>query len=236
MLQDKIYEELVGRDVKAVFIDEFGVRSDGSYDFIQTIEKRVEFLWIVPCAESFHRKYYNNLKNDFRFFELSTNFRNSREIVQEAKIMYKSLFDKENITMPPKNFPTGCTPAWVGSLVEGVAEARKRTKGGILVIDGYSGYRYNFSILSETNEKWRAWKKNENSFRENKENPYRYLLDGNILIIDRWTCVGFEWSTVVFLLDPVISFQDSTPLMRCTTNLIIVDERERGGMNGSDKI
>ena len=51
-----------------------------------------------------------------------------------------------------------------------------------------------------------------------EENPFQYLMDGNILIIDHWTCAGFEWPTVVLRTDRLHSHEFNA-YMRCTTVL-----------------
>ena len=144
-------QEIFKRRVKVLFIDEFpefkGRRQTvfeelkGTIDFIKSIEKHVEFLWMAPCAisvgiyESCDRDIYDELKNKFHFLELSINFRNSREIAQQVKdIDHIFINNKRIIAMPLENSPTGCTPLWVDTLEEGVKESRKITKEGILVI------------------------------------------------------------------------------------------------------
>ena len=235
----KIPQEINNRDVKAVFLDEFETLDDNEYDislnitksiydgclgFIKSIEARLEFLWMVPCAKSFNRTNFDALKNDFSFLQLSVNFRNSREVVKMTEKNYRRAVDKDNIAMPLENFPKGCTPLKFYSLEEGIKEARKRTKEGILLID-VDDVRDSSEDFKLINERWRVWKRDESDFTEN-ENPYEFLLDGNILIVDRSTCVGFEWPTVVVLDENEFTYENCNPIMRCTTNLIIVKKRE----------
>ena len=213
--------------MKAVFIDEFAEKGDESYDFIKSIEKHVEFVWIVPNAFSFGKSVLIELKERFRFFELSTNFRNSREIVGTIKMLAEGRAFDGHITMPLGNFPRGYTPIEVHSLKYGVIAARRRTKGGILVIDNTERNYYRF--LNKMNEKWKVCKGRYREKFTEDENPYKFLKEGNILIVDQITCVGFEWPTVIVLFDSIIIsclFTDPcNSMMRCTTNLIVIRVR-----------
>ena len=218
-------KDIINRNVKGLFIDEFKMTHDESHDFIKRIEKHVEYLWIVPYSVPvFPIKKILQRKYDFHFLELSKNFRNSREIVQEAMTattLFRTSSIKHNIAMTLENSPTGCNPIRVDTLEEGVKESRKITKKGILVIDD-SG-KIDFTILNNMNERWGVWKKHESSFMEN-ENPYQYLLDGNILIVDFWKYVGFEWPIVIIFKD-CFHIQECNAIVRCTANLIIVNRR-----------
>ena len=73
------------------------------------------------------------------------------------------------------------------------------------------------------NEKWKIYCINRNDFKEN-ENPFKFLQDGNVLIVDNMLTDGFEWTTVILIEEPPMGepSYDCNQMMRCTTNLIIV--------------
>ena len=189
----------------------------------------VDFLWIVPLTETLIDESQDNLA----VIDLSRNFRNAREIVKTTR----SVADKtgylcrQAIIMPPTNFPTGCLPSFVESFEDAMKEARKRTKNGVLIafsifedID-YADY------LNQTNEKWKMYCSHGNDFKEN-ENPYKFLQEGNVLIVDDIATYGFEWTTVIIIeprpgMAPGISLHGCNLMMRCTTNLIVI-RRNRG--------
>ena len=148
----------------------------------------VDFLWIVPSTEDLFEEEFDEWEDHFTFLDLDQNFRNSREIVKMIReIGYRY---GEGIAMPPENFPTGLTPIFVDSFEDAMTEARKRTKEGILVINNFQ-----FGIFNRMKEKWKAYRQDRNDFKE--ENPYKFLQEGNVLIIDDLACFGFEWATVV---------------------------------------
>ena len=135
---------------------------------------------------------------------------------------------EKGIVMPPENFPAGCPPVIVSSFEDAITEARKRTKDGILII--FESFRDDFDIFNQIKEKWKAYHENRNDFKE-EENPYTFLQEGNILIVDYLECLGFEWSTVIVFEESLMTSDDITwhtcnYMMRCTTNLIVVKEKQ----------
>ena len=219
---EQLLQQIIQDDIKAVFCDEIDM--DGGKELISKMTKIVDFLWVVPSTNDLSYESFNEWEGKFRFLNLSQNFRNSREIVKTTKsVAEKKRYDyKQGIVMPPENFPTGCTPLLVNSIKTAITEARKRTKGGILVIfpDRYYG-----DDLNQLNEKWKAYHVQQNDFKE-EENPYKFLQDGNILIIDDFSSLGFDWSTIIVIEANGINatFHACNYMMRCTTNLIIVKE------------
>ena len=103
--------------------------------------------------------------------------------------------------MPLDNFPSGCKPVFTSSFEDAVKEARKRTNEGILVIDQFTGNvkKDYCNILYKLNENGKEYHKKKNDFEEG-ENPYKFLKEGNILIIDAKISFGFDWSTVILII------------------------------------
>ena len=61
-----------------------------------------------------------------------------------------------------------------------------------------------------------------------EENPYKFLQEGNVLIIDESLSLGFEWSNVIVfekIADNAATLHNCNYMMRCTTNLIVVERR-----------
>ena len=130
--------------------------------------------------------------------------------------------------MPPGNFPSGCEPLFVDSFEEAVKEARKRTNEGILVIDSITMDKKDFyDVLNQLNENGKVYKATKNDF-EKDENPYRFLLNGNVLFIDTSGSYGFDWSTVIVFEQGinVMASHNCNYMLRCTTNLIVVKRKE----------
>ena len=193
----------------------------------------VDFLWIVPSTGCLSRYYtFEKLKDDFTFLDLSQNFRNSREIVKTTKsVAENGNYDyKKGIVMPPDNFPTGCTPIFADSLEEAMKEARKLTKDGILIIT--DNKRKDFDIFSEIREIWKAYHDKRKDFQE-WENPYKFLQDGNVLVIDNSRSLGFDWTTVIVFEQikrdktmTTATWDDCNYMLRCTTNLVLKKNKE----------
>ena len=226
--------------LKPFFCDEFVMNYASSEEWtkIKKIIKLVDFLWIVPSTTDLKYDHYEEWKNEFTILDLSQNFRNSREIVK----MTKSIAEERNygyqqgIVMPPENFPTGCPPILVHSFEDAMKEARKRTKGGILVItdndcsykieDGLRRY-YDSNLKLSLSESWEFYLRSHNSFEEKKkeENPYKFLQEGKLLIADEYSSLGFEWTTVILYQkknNEGETYHDCNYMLRCTTNLIVV--------------
>ena len=136
---------------------------------------------------------------------------------------------KKGIVMPPENFPTGCSPIFVEISKDAMKEARKRTKDGILVISHARDIENIEKDLNLTKEKWKMYYCHQNDFKEN-ENPYKFLQEGNVLVVDIDLTSGFEWTTVI-VIEKVISYagadlHECNQMMRCTANLIVVRKRK----------
>ena len=73
----------------------------------------------------------------------------------------------------------------------------------------------------------------KNDFREN---PYKFLLEGNVLIIRDTQCLGCDWTNVILFEgdDTSETYHDCNYMMRCTTNLIVV-RRGTTSDNSSDE-
>uniref|UniRef100_A0A7M5XFF3 Uncharacterized protein n=1 Tax=Clytia hemisphaerica TaxID=252671 RepID=A0A7M5XFF3_9CNID len=187
----------------------------------------VDFLWIVPSTENLCYSNFEQWEGDFIFLNLSQNFRNSREIVKTT-LSYpeqKKYEYKKGLVMPLENFPCGRAPVFVQTFDKAIKEARERTKGGILVI-GVNSPKIN-EVLNQMNETWKNYNHFQNDFKEN-ENPYTFLHEGNVLIIDNLVTYGFEWSTVIIMETDLnsgfVSNHACNLMMRCTTHLIMCKE------------
>ncbi|XP_066932884.1 uncharacterized protein [Clytia hemisphaerica] len=223
--QETNHEELIKQvnqdGIKALFCDEFDTKNNES---MRKIMKMVDFLWIVPSTDILYYKNFKVWKDEFSFLDLSQNFRNSRKIVEMTKFQafINGYQYKEGIVMPPDNFPAGCEPIFVDSFGNAIKEARRRTKDGILVIDP----RYHDKIYNQIRGKWKMYVTHRNDFTE-KENPYKFLQEGNVLIVDEDTCYGFEWTTVILFERKrhSVTYHSCNEMMRCSTNLIIIKEK-----------
>ncbi|XP_066917250.1 uncharacterized protein [Clytia hemisphaerica] len=229
-LDDDGYPLLLGkiksRDIKALFFDECNVYLKGQ-NWTEELASLVDYLWIVPATLSLGRRSHREWTANFTLVNLEQNFRNSRQIVEATKSFAeeKDYEYKEGIVMPPGNFPGGCEPIFVDLFEDAVKEARKRTNGGILVIvsDEIDVQDY-YELLNQSNENVKAYHNNRNDF-DKGENPYVFLLDGNVLIIDKFASLGFEWTTVILAEQDdynSIAYRDCNYMLRCTTNLIVV--------------
>ena len=190
----------------------------------------VDYLWLVPSTKSLKNEYYLDLSIDFSFVRLEQNFRNSQQIVDATKSVAeeKDYKYKEGIVMPPGNFPGGCEPIFTKRFEDAVKEARKRTNEEILVIVPVEiDVNDYFDVLNQLNENGKAFHERKNDF-EDGENPYKFLQEGNVLIIDETVSLGFEWSTVIVIEQENNdeTYHDCNYMLRCTTNLIVVKEEE----------
>ena len=223
---ERILRKIVQHDIKAIFCDEFDMTRSES---IKKMMKIAGFLWIVPWTNDLQLGDFRKWENEFTFLDLSQNFRNSREIVKTTKSFaeWEYYRYKEGIVMPPENFPTGCPPIFVDSLEDAMKEARKRTKDGILIINRHVNDA-DKNYLNQTREKWKMYGNYQNDFREN-ENPYKFLQEGNVLIVECHFTNGFQWSTVIVIEKGTgsigASLNECNWMMRCTTNLIVVRKR-----------
>ena len=169
---------------------------------------------------------YQDFSTHFSLVNLEQNFRNSRQIVKATRsVAEKKNYDyKEGIVMPLGNFPGGCEPIFVDSFEYAVEEARKRTNEGIFVIvDALIDVKDYFDVLNQLNENAKAYHDRKIDFKEG-ENPYKFLQEGNVLIIVERAVLGFDWPTVIIFEqgNNHTTYHDCNFMLRCTTNLIVV--------------
>ena len=193
----------------------------------------VDYLWIVPSTIDLKDGDYQELSRNFTFIDLKQNFRNSRHVVRAAKAVAdeKSYDYKEGIAMPLGRFPSGCEPQFVDSFKKATREARKRTNEGILVIidngDDALNVKDYFEVLDELNENRKTYHRGRNDF-EKGGSPYKFLLDGNVLIIGQRTSFGFDWPTVILVerrRGHGAAYHVCNFMLRCTTDLIVVTKK-----------
>ncbi|XP_066910542.1 uncharacterized protein [Clytia hemisphaerica] len=216
--------------IKAVFIDEceMGYTSDGQW--MKKLISLVDFLWIVPSTSMLSmRSLLSKYERDFTFLDLSKNLRNTPQIVQAAKAEAErsEYLYGEGIAMPPPNFPKGRDAILSNSFEDGLKKARIMTKSGILVITDNINHISNGSAMDQMRENWKSLHPERNDFTDD-ENPYKFLTQGNILVIAGNLSFGFEWPTIILFQDGN-DYQFGGPslhrcnfIMRCTTDLIIV--------------
>ncbi|XP_066917654.1 uncharacterized protein [Clytia hemisphaerica] len=225
----RFVEMIKKRDVKALFIDEHDVYTQTEELLKEEVMPLVDYLWIVPSTESLSDGIYQELSTDFLVVNLEQNFRNSQQIVKSTKLVAeeKGYEYKEGIVMPLGNFPDGCEPIFVDTFEEAVKEARKRTNEGILVINSPFDTNSYSDVLDRLNENYKEYDITKNDFKEG-ENPYTFLQEGNILILDEFASSGFDWPTVIVFeqISINITYHDCNYMLRCTTNLIVVKARE----------
>ena len=220
----RLVEKIKTRDIKAVFIDECNLCLR-TKNWIEELMPLVDYLWIVPSTENLKNKDYQEMSTNFVFVNLEQNFRNSQQIIKATQSVAekKGYHYKEGIAMPPSNSPSGCEATFVDTFEGAVKEARKRTNEGILVVVDYRINKHYFDVLNHSKEIWKAYHEKKNEFEEG-ENPYKFLQQGNILIINERASLGFEWSTVIVFEQNtrLATYHDCNFMIRCTTNLVIV--------------
>ncbi|XP_066912123.1 uncharacterized protein [Clytia hemisphaerica] len=234
VVQDRLTEKIKSRDIKALFMDEFNTWPSKIIDWIkEKVTPLVDYLWIVPSTESITKRHYEQLSTitNFSFLNLEQNFRNSKEVVQATNLQaLKSKYSyREGIVMPPGNFPSGCSPLFVDSFKDAVKEIRKITDDGILVIIDFDIQPdHCFDILDELKENWRSYHTLRDDFGKD-ENPYKFLLDRNVLIIDNNISFGLEWSSVIVFEGDGHkgdTYHYCNYMLRCTTNLVVVKKSD----------
>ena len=146
---------------------------------------------------------------------------------------------KEGIVMPPGNFPSGCDPIFVDLFEDAVKEARKQTNEGILVIvDYHDDLKEYCDVLDQLNENRKGYCKLKNDFKKGGD-PYKFLLDGNVLLINEFASFGFEWATVINTFTRgwtknATTMHDCNYMLRCTTNLIMINRKEERDSDDTD--
>ncbi|XP_066925453.1 uncharacterized protein [Clytia hemisphaerica] len=215
----QIIQKIAQHDIKAIFCDEFEINDN--IELLKKMVETVDFSWIVPSTANLRDSNFEQWEGDFIFLNLSQNFRNSREIVKTT-LTYAEQEEyryKKGLVMPLENFPCGRPPVIMRTFYKAMKEARERTKGGILVIGGKSKL---YERLNRMHENWKNYNVFQNDLKEN-ENPYTFLHEGNVLIVDSWVTYGFEWSTVIIMENDLIlsniSRHACNQMMRCTTHI-----------------
>ena len=174
------------------------------------------------------RKILPRIVHILFFVNLEHNFRNSRQIVESTKSVaeQKGYEYEEGIVMQLGNFPGGCEPIFTNLFENALIEARKRTNGGILVIvdSGEIDEDY-FDVLDQLSENWKVYHRAISDFEEGG-NPYKFLQEGNVLIVEDYTSFGFDWTTDIVIEQHFESatYHDCNHILRCTTNLIFVNK------------
>uniref|UniRef100_A0A7M6DJL4 Uncharacterized protein n=1 Tax=Clytia hemisphaerica TaxID=252671 RepID=A0A7M6DJL4_9CNID len=222
-----LLDDIKQHKAKAMFIDEFDLRTGD--ETVNKILELCDMVWIVPSTESMYfNDNCNGFKEQFTTLNLSHNFRNCRSVVKSTKMVADEtdyLF-KEGIVMPPSNFPSGTAPTvmFVRSIRDAVSRSRKITMAGILVIkNDFNWNQADIEMLNDLNENWKIYSFDQNDFQHN-DNPYTFLQDGNILVIDGFLAIGFEWPVVIVFEDMSndVTYHECNYMMRCSTNLLIV--------------
>ena len=212
-----------------------------SIESMKRMFEMVDLMWIVPSTDDLSHKDFKDWEDTFTFLDLSQNFRNSRDVVKTIKSFAEEDYDyKEGIVMPPENFPTGCPPVFVYSFEDAIRDAQKRNKDGILVIvDTLRQFKNRHcDKFDMIDEKCKVYHLNRTDF-EDWQNPYKFLQEGNVLIVDVIESSGFEWATVIAFEDIRAggpSLHACNSMMRCTTNLIIVLDSDSESDSGESDI
>ncbi|XP_066930831.1 uncharacterized protein [Clytia hemisphaerica] len=231
---EKLVERIRTRNINALFVDE-SILDNQSKEMIMKVKQHVDLIWIASNGYG-HRDILLggedlSMYDDFMKYELDVNLRNCESIVREALSLeerYNSSY-KEGLVLPPPNHPDGKKPYHSKSFEDAIKEMRKITKDGVLVI---SHLLYEDDDLLQTLDKmklkWKRYGKDENDFNEG-ESPYQYLVDGNILLIENYKIIsGFEWKNIIIITKGNKGSVDYHPcnyIMRCTTNLMIVERK-----------
>ncbi|XP_066928535.1 uncharacterized protein [Clytia hemisphaerica] len=229
--QDLLVRTVRQKKVKALFFDEW--KEQQYHDFFswmlnETVFQSLEIIWIAfQGGKSAHTE---KAAQQFTLLDLSTNFRNSRELVKEAKNVAdkKHYKYKSGLVLPPPMFPSGRPPIYVNSFENAIKEMRKLSQSGILVIadtrtDGEHWGEHTV-VLDKMNEEWKRYDFTDKDFKA-EENPYEVLKNGNILLTDCLFIQGFEWVNVVSFREDAnyIDYHDCNYFMRCNTNLIVIE-------------
>ena len=198
--------------------------------------------WEVIRGEESEKKRSDTIQKlksrlSFTCIELTTNLRNSRGIVRETMTLTSTVkgsvtpFSQKTLTMPPRNFPTGCPPEYFyseNSIEKAIEKMLRITTDGVLIIQ-YAGAEWLQRNLMkcEATQDWKSrtfkmYSKKNNDFATGGD-PFDFLSKGNILAAGHELVNGFEWSNVIFITGE-FAFRTifCNTYLRCTTNLFIV--------------
>jgi len=229
---EKLMNRIRTGNIKALFIDESRITNIISKEMIMKIRQHVEVIWIASNGLG-HKEVLSgeadlSTYEDFMKYELDVNLRNCESIVREALRFEegKSSSYKEGLVLPPPNHPNGKEPYHSDSFEDAIKEMRKITNDGVLVI---SNYPYEDVLQTLNTMKWKRYGERKNDFNEG-ESPFQYLVDGNILLIENYELIsGFEWNNIILIIVKgtrgYIDRHPSNYIMRCTTNLMIVERK-----------
>uniref|UniRef100_A0A7M5TQT9 Uncharacterized protein n=1 Tax=Clytia hemisphaerica TaxID=252671 RepID=A0A7M5TQT9_9CNID len=230
---ERLTKRIRRRNIKALFIDECHITDYQWKEMIMKVKQHVDVIWIASNGMAHHdilsgREDLSEY-DDFMEYELDVNLRNCESIVREALSFEErdSSVYKDGLVLPPMNHPNGKQPYPSSSFEDAITKMRKITNDGVLVIYDISYEEEDLQTLNTMQLKWKRYGKRKNNFNKG-ESPYQFLVDGNMLLIDNQLISGFEWSNIILIIfkgdTGIIDDHPCNSIMRCTTNLTIVDE------------
>ncbi|XP_066929585.1 uncharacterized protein [Clytia hemisphaerica] len=231
---EKLMKRIRTRNINALFIDECDISDNQLKEMITKVKQDVDVIWIASNGYG-HREILSSYEvlsmyDDFMKYELDVNLRNCKSIVKEALSFEEregSTY-KEGLVLPPPNHPNGKQPYHSDSFENGITEMRKITNDGVLVISDILYEKDDLQTLDKMKLKWKRYGQDENDFNGG-ESPYQHLVDKNILLINDYELIsGFEWNNIILIIKRirgVVAHHPSNRIMRCTTNLMIVEQR-----------
>ncbi|XP_066929598.1 uncharacterized protein [Clytia hemisphaerica] len=231
---ENLMKKIRTKNINALFIDECDITGNQLKEMITKVKQHVDVIWIASNGYS-HREILKGDKDfsmydDFMKYEFDVNLRNCESIVKEALSFEEreSSEYKEGLVLPPPNHPNGKQPYHSKSFEDAITEMRKITNDGVLVISDIPYEKDDLQTLNKLQLKWKWYGKYLSDFNEG-ESPYQHLVDGNILLMRDYGLIsGFEWKNIIIIKEGKMGKVDYHPcnyIMRCTTNLMIVDER-----------
>uniref|UniRef100_A0A7M5XDB7 Uncharacterized protein n=3 Tax=Clytia hemisphaerica TaxID=252671 RepID=A0A7M5XDB7_9CNID len=246
---EKLMKKIQTKNINALFIDECDITGNQLKEMIMKVKQHVKVIWIASNGSG-HRHFLSGEENllftnvntlsglgdlspydDFMKYELDVNLRNCKSIVTEALRLEEreSSGYKEGLVRPPQNHPDGEKPYHSKSFEDVITKMRKITNDGVLVISDIHYVGDDYRTLSKLQLKWKMYGEYLNRFKKG-ESPYHHLVDGNILLMRDYGLIsGFEWKNIIIIKKGTFGAVDYHPcnlIMRCTTNLMIVDVEE----------